>query len=51
MKRCAMAGLLLSVVLSASAGEFSPKITDLTIFKDGHCLVMARGEVLYERNI
>jgi hypothetical protein len=34
----------LALVGWAAAAEFSPKITDLTVFKDGHVLVMARGE-------
>ena len=43
-----MAAMLAALVAigwsSASAGDFEPKITDLTVFKDGHVLVMAKGE-------
>jgi len=44
MRRLWLLCVVLAGALTASAGEFSPKITDLTVFKDGHCLVMARGE-------
>ncbi len=30
---------------AAEAPEFTPKVTDVTVFKDGHALVMARGAV------
>jgi hypothetical protein len=33
-----------SAPLRADVPEFTPKITDVTVFKDGHALVMSRGE-------
>ena len=33
-----------AVALAAEVPEFTPKITEVTVFKDGHALVMARGQ-------
>lgn len=33
---------------AAEAAEFSPRITDVTVFKDGHALVMAKGAARLE---
>ena len=33
---------------AAAAADFEPRITDLTVFKDGHVLVMAKGEAALE---
>jgi len=39
------AALAASVAAGAALPEVEPKITDLTVFKDGHVLVLARGKV------
>jgi len=41
-------GLGASFPLGAEVPEFSPKITDVTVFKDGHALVMSRGAATLE---
>jgi len=35
---------LAQTVRAAETPEFTPKITDVTVFKDGHALVVARGQ-------
>ena len=37
--------LLTTVALAAEMPEVTPKVTDVTVFKDGHALVMAKGSV------
>lgn len=32
---------------AADAPEFDPRVTDITVFKDGHALVMARGQARF----
>lgn len=41
-------GLGATFPLRADISEFTPKITDVTVFKDGHALVMSRGLVTLE---
>jgi len=36
--------IVITTLANAEVPEFTPKITDVTVFKDGHTLVMARGE-------
>ena len=36
-------GLVLALPLGADVPEFAPRITEVTVFKDGHALVMSRG--------
>jgi len=40
--------LMVSFPLRAEVPEFTPKITDVTVFKDGHALVMSRGSTKIE---
>lgn len=40
--------LCVTATLAAEVPEFSPRITDVTVFKDGHALVMARGPAKLE---
>ncbi len=40
-----VAAALAAGAWAAEAPEFTPKVTDVTVFKDGHALVMARGSV------
>jgi hypothetical protein len=41
-------GILLALSVMAETPEVTPKITDVTVFKDGHTLVMSKGEVKVE---
>lgn len=41
-------GLVAALPLRADVPEFTPKITDVTVFKDGHALVMSRGSARLE---
>lgn len=40
--------VLVALPVQAEAPEFTPKITDVTVFKDGHALVMSRGATKFE---
>lgn len=41
----AVVGTVRCVSVGAAVAEFTPKVSDVTVFKDGHALVMARGTV------
>jgi hypothetical protein len=40
----AVLGLIIALPLKGEVPGFVPRITDVTVFKDGHALVMARGK-------
>lgn len=44
----AVVAAALSGPVRAEVPEFSPKVTDVAVFKDGHALVMTRGEATLE---
>ncbi len=44
----AILGLVAALPVRADIPEFSPNITDVTVFKDGHALVMSRGSARLE---
>ena len=53
MRRCELALAAVALLLAAQAAmgapeAFVPKVTDVTIFKDGHALIMARAKAKVE---
>lgn len=43
-----VAALAIGAVVHAQAPEFTPAVTDVTVFKDGHALIMARAKAKLE---